>query len=487
MEIPRIMITAMRSGAGKTMITCGILKAWKMQGKQIASFKCGPDYIDPMFHKTVIGVSSYNLDSYMCGSDGVRKILAKNGQNSEISVIEGVMGYYDGIAGISTDASAYDIAKITDTPVVMVLDCKGLSVSAVPCIEGFLHYKENSHIKGVILNRLSPMMYGRMKQMIEEQTKVRVYGYVPVMPECALESRYLGLKLPGERQDVEERLNVLGRKLKETLDLEGLQELAHSAEEFLYDEEKKEADQSTDQSEQDIYDRKENDVESEKQKSLQKDATIQKKEEAVEKVRIGVAMDEAFCFIYEDNLDILQKLGAEIVPFSPIHDKCLPEDISGVIFYGGYPELYAEKLSQNQTMLKSVKEALDARMPCMAECGGFMYLQEFIEDETGNKFQTVGALSGKSYNTGSLRRFGYIMLEGGTVFGQDVGKIPAHEFHYYDSDDCGEAFLAKKPMSKRSWQCMISTDTMLAGYPHMHYYGNEKVPEAFLKACRRYK
>ena len=198
-KIPRIMITAMRSGAGKTMVTCGILKAWKMQEKKIASFKCGPDYIDPMFHKTVIGVSSYNLDSYMCGSEGVRRILAQNGRNSEISVIEGVMGYYDGIAGISTDASAYDIAKITDTPAVMVLDCKGLSVSAVPCIEGFLHYKENSHIKGVILNRLSPMMYSRMKQMIEEQTKVRVYGYVPVMPECALESRYLGLKLPNEK------------------------------------------------------------------------------------------------------------------------------------------------------------------------------------------------------------------------------------------------------------------------------------------------
>lgn len=482
-KIPRIMITAMRSGAGKTMVTCGILKAWKMQEKKIASFKCGPDYIDPMFHKTVIGVSSYNLDSYMCGSEGVRRILAQNGRNSEISVIEGVMGYYDGIAGISTDASAYDIAKITDTPAVMVLDCKGLSVSAVPCIEGFLHYKENSHIKGVILNRLSPMMYSRMKQMIEEQTKVRVYGYVPVMPECALESRYLGLKLPNERKDIEERLAVLGEKLQETVDLEGLQELAHSAEDFAYDGEKKEADQS----EQVIYSRKENDVEREKRESLQEDANIQWKEESVGKVRIGVAIDEAFCFIYEDNLDILQKLGAKIVPFSPMHDKCLPEDISGVIFYGGYPELYAEKLSQNQTMLRSVKEALEGGMPCMAECGGFMYLQEFIEDEKGHKFQTAGALSGKSYHTGSLRRFGYITLEGGTVFGQDVGKIPAHEFHYYDSDACGEAFLAKKPMSKRSWKCMISTDTMLAGYPHIHYYGNEKVPEVFIKACRRYK
>ena len=169
MKLPRILITAMRSGAGKTMLTCGILKAMKMQEINPASFKCGPDYIDPMFHKTVIGISSYNLDSFLCGENGVREILKKNGAGADISVMEGVMGYYDGIAGISSEASAYDIARITDTPAVMILDCKGLSVSAVPCIQGFLHYKEDSRIKGVILNRLSPMMYGRMKEMIAEQ------------------------------------------------------------------------------------------------------------------------------------------------------------------------------------------------------------------------------------------------------------------------------------------------------------------------------
>ena len=454
MKIPRIMITAMRSGAGKTMITCGILKAWKMQGKKIASFKCGPDYIDPMFHKTVIGVSSYNLDSYMCGKDGVRKLLMKNGKNSEIAVMEGVMGYYDGIAGISTDASAYDIADITDTPAILVLDCKGLSVSAVPCVEGFLHYRENSHIQGVILNRLSPMMYGRVKQMIEEQTGVKVYGYVPVMPECALESRYLGLKLPKERSDIEERLTILGEKLQETLDLEGLLELAGQAPELAGQEE--------------TAGNKEN---------LQVPETI----------RIGIAKDEAFCFIYEDNLDLLRKLGAELVPFSPVHDKKLPDNLAGLIFYGGYPELYGKELSENRKMRDEVRQAVSSGMPCIAECGGFMYLQENIVDADAHNFPMTGVLKGKSYNTGSLRRFGYIMLEGGTVFGKDVGNIPAHEFHYYDSQECGDAFLAKKPMSTRSWKCMISTDTLLAGYPHIHYYGNEQVPETFLEKCRSYR
>ena len=404
MKLPRILITAMRSGAGKTMLTCGILKAMKMQEINPASFKCGPDYIDPMFHKTVIGISSYNLDSFLCGENGVREILKKNGAGADISVMEGVMGYYDGIAGISSEASAYDIARIADTPAVMILDCKGLSVSAVPCIQGFLHYKEDSRIKGVILNRLSPMMYGRMKEMIEVQTGIKVYGYVPVMKDCALESRYLGLKLPKERKDT---------------------------------------------------------------------------------VRIGLASDDAFCFFYQDNLELLQEMGAELIPFSPLYDKQIPEKLSGLLFYGGYPELYAEELSKNESMKTSIKKALNGGMPCIAECGGFMYLQEYIRDESGTEFPMVGFLEGKSYPTGSLKRFGYVTLTGGRIFGKEAGDIPAHEFHYYDSEVCGEAFLAEKPMSNRSWKCMISTDTVLAGYPHIHYYGNEKIPENFLEQCRR--
>ena len=449
MKLPRILITAMRSGAGKTMLTCGILKAMKMQELSPASFKCGPDYIDPMFHKTVIGVNSYNLDSFLCGKNGVRKILKKNGSGADISVIEGVMGYYDGIAGISSEASAYDIACITDTPVVMILDCKGLSVSAVPCIQGFLNYKENSHIKGVILNRLSPMMYGRMKEMIEAQTGIRVYGYVPVMEDCALESRYLGLKLPNERKDTEEKLERLGGQILKSVDMKGLLKLAENAPEMDF-------------------------------------GNCAESVETGDSVRIGLANDDAFCFFYQDNLELFRKLGAELVPFSPVYDEKIPENLSGLLLYGGYPELYAERLSANKTMRTSIRNVLKTGMPCIAECGGFMYLQEYIQDESGEIFPMTGFLKGKSYPTGSLKRFGYVTLTEGRVFGTAAGAVPAHEFHYYDSEVCGEAFLARKPMSERSWKCMVSTDTILAGYPHIHYYGNEKIPENFMKRCRRY-
>ena len=479
MKLPRILFTAMRSGAGKTMLTCGILKAMKMQEINPASFKCGPDYIDPMFHKTVIGVGSYNLDSFLCGEDGVREILKKNGAGADISVLEGVMGYYDGIAGISSKASAYDIARITDTPAVLILDCKGLSVSAVPCVQGFLHYKEDSRIKGVILNRVSPMMYGRMKEMIETQTGVKVYGYVPVMKDCALESRYLGLKLPQERKDTEDKLEQLGEQILKTVDIAGLLELAENAPEMENKELAENASEMEKKAREEHFDK----WKAEKNKAQY--STESKR--ITDSVRIGLASDDAFCFFYQDNLELLQQMGAELIPFSPLHDEKIPENLSGLLFYGGYPELYAEGLSKNESMRTSVKKALEDGMPCMAECGGFMYLQEYIRDESGTEFPMVGFLEGKSYPTGSLKRFGYVTLTGGKIFGKEAGKIPAHEFHYYDSEVCGEEFLAEKPMSKRSWKCMISTDTLLAGYPHIHYYGNEKIPENFLEQCRKYR
>ena len=448
MKIPRILITAPSSGGGKTMLTCGLLQAFLNRGCRSAAFKCGPDYIDPMFHKRVLGVDSYNLDIFMCGKSGVKKVLSRHGNTCDLAVIEGVMGYYDGLAGISTDASAYDVADVTETPAILLVDCKGLSVSVLPVIEGFLHYKENSHIKGVILNRLSPMMYGRMKQMIEEQTGVAVYGYLPVMKDITFESRYLGLKLPDEVEKIREQMQSLGKQVEKSIDIEGLVKLAESAPE------------------------------------VKVDTALGVKADA-EKIKIGIAQDEAFCFIYQDNKELLERMGAELIPFSPLHDEKLPENISGILLYGGYPELYAEKLSANQSMRADIKQKLKEGLPCMAECGGFMYLMEEMEGGDGRNYPMVGIVKGSSYQTGSLKRFGYVTLSGGTVFGKNVGEIPAHEFHYYDAKECGHVFTAKKPLSERHWECMISTETLFAGYPHFHYQGNPKLAEAFLEACQK--
>lgn len=449
-KVPRILLGAAASGSGKTLITCGLLQALKNRKLQVTSFKCGPDYIDPMFHSRVIGTKSRNLDSFFADEDTVRYLLEKNARDCEISVIEGVMGYYDGLAGISAKASAYDVAKITKTPAVLIVNAKGMSLSAAAFIKGFVEYQEDSQIRGVILNQVSSMMYPRLKQIIEEELSIKVYGYVPVVKDCVLESRHLGLVMPEEIVDLQQKLMELAEILEKSVDIDGLLELAEHAEEL----------------------------------------PVQESPVAYHtgrKIRIALAKDEAFCFFYQDNLELLEEMGAELVPFSPIHDKKLPEHIDGMLFHGGYPELYAKKLSENKEMLAAVCAAVQTGIPYMAECGGFMYLHQEMEDMEGHSWPMAGVIHGKSWRTPRLTRFGYITLEDGTCFGEHVGAIRAHEFHYFDSDCCGEAYTAKKPLSSRSWKCIHSDGQGMGGFPHMYYYSNLRVPEQFLRACEERK
>ena len=454
MKIPRILLAAGSSGSGKTLITCGLLEALVERGLKTASFKCGPDYIDPMFHSRVIGTKSRNLDSFFTGSEVTKYLLTRNARDCEIAVMEGVMGFYDGVAGTTTTASAYDLAKVTDTPVILIVNSRGMSVSLAAYVKGFLEYKKDSHIKGVIFNQMSPMLYPRMKKLLEEELGVAVLGYVPKVEDCVIESRHLGLVLPDEIPELKDRLHKLAGVLEETLDIDRILELAGEA--------------------PDLLDAKPESV---------TDFRLS------EPVRIGVAEDEAFCFFYADNFRLLGEMGAEIVPFSPMEDKQLPDDLDGLLLYGGYPELIGKKLEQNTTMKDMIREKLKAGMPCMAECGGFMYLHEEMEGMDGNFYQMAGVIPGKAYRTPKLSRFGYVTLtQKKPALGmEDFGEIPAHEFHYFDSENCGEDFHAAKPESKRGWDCIHGTDTMLAGFPHLYYYGNPEVPKAFLKKCLAYK
>lgn len=471
MRIPRILLTAPSSGSGKTLITCGILNLLKRRGTEVASFKCGPDFIDPMFHTTVIGTKSRNLDTFFTDPDTTCYLFEKHAAGSQIAVMEGVMGFYDGVAGISTQASAYDVARITGTPAVLLVDAKGASVSIAAVIKGFAEYRQDSPIAGVILNRLSPMMYSRMKELIESETGIAVLGYVPVLKDCVLESRHLGLVLPGEVEELQRKLDDLSEILEQSLEVDKLLDLAKSAGELTYDKEKV----STVRcglacGQKDI-----------KSEQSGKNRGLQKEEE--KKIRIGLAQDKAFCFFYKDNLELLEELGAELVPFSPLHDKKLPEELDGFMLHGGYPELYAEQLSGNHTMLESIREAVERGLPAIAECGGFMYLHQEMEDMEGRAWPMAGVLEGRAFHTERLNRFGYITLEGEGAFGSETGPIPAHEFHYFDSTCCGDAFLAKKPLSKRSWKCVHSTKTLFAGFPHLYYYGNPRFAESFIKRC----
>ncbi|MBQ8305556.1 MAG: cobyrinate a,c-diamide synthase [Blautia sp.] len=459
MKIPRILLTAGASGSGKTMLTCGLLQALVDRNKDVASFKCGPDYIDPMFHSRVIGTSSCNLDTFFTDKETTQYLLCEHGKDKDICVMEGVMGFYDGLAGISVMASAYDLAVTTKTPAVLIVNSRGMSVSLAAYIKGFLEYMPDNPIKGVIFNQMSEMLYPRMKKMIEDQLPVRVLGYVPRLTEGILESRHLGLVLPDEVEGLRDTLKDLASIMEKTVDIDGLLQLAGEAPEIDCDE----------------------------QELLKKKPVLSFRTK--EKVRIGVASDEAFCFFYEDNFRLLQKMGAELIYFSPIHDRHLPEGLDGLLLYGGYPELYAKELSENSTMLSDIRNAISGNMPVMAECGGFMYLHRKMEDTEGNSYEMAGVIDGEVRHTHKLSRFGYVTLQGGDteVFGTPfTWEIPAHEFHYFDSSSCGECFFAKKPLSKRGWNCIHAGRTMLAGFPHLYYYGAPEVPAAFLKACEAY-
>lgn len=453
MNIPRILLTAGASGSGKTLITCGILEALKEEGKKIASFKCGPDYIDPMFHSRVIGTKSRNLDTFFTSPEVTRYLFEENARDCEIAVIEGVMGYYDGLGGTTSRASAYDVAKTTKTPAVLIVNSRGMSVSLAAYIKGFLEYEKDSQIKGVIFNQMSPMLYERMKKLVEERLPVKVYGYVPKVEDCLIESRHLGLVLPHEVEGLKERLGKLAGILRETLDFPGLLKLAAGAEEL-------------------------------KGETLPEEYGFSLEAP----VRLGLASDEAFCFFYEDNFRLLRRMGAQLVPFSPLHDKELPPDLDGLLLYGGYPELYGKELEENETMKEEINRSIRRGMPCLAECGGFMYLHREMEDMQGNLCRMTGIIPGKAVRTPRLTRFGYIMLEQNQpVLGTRIKAIPAHEFHYFDSDCCGDSFHAQKPESKRGWDCIVGNETMAAGFPHIYYYGNPEFPKAFLKACEKYQ
>lgn len=451
MRLPRIMIGAPSSGSGKTMITCGILQAFVNRGLRVASFKCGPDYIDPLFHKEVIGTKSKNLDTFFSDDDTIKYLFGKTAKDVELSVMEGVMGFYDGVGGTSTTGSSYELARITDTPTILVINCKGMSLSIIPLVQGFLQYRRDSNIIGLILNQMTKGLYGILKEQLERELGIKVLGYVPFLKELVIKSRHLGLVMPNEIEDFHKKLDKLAGVLEETLDLDEILQMADRSGELYYEA---------------------------------PDIPKVKSE-----VRIAVAKDEAFCFYYQDNLELMQDMGAKLIAFSPLHDKELPKDTDGILLGGGYPELVAEKLSANESMRASIRTALNQKMPCLAECGGFMYLHSQMEDISGHSYPMVGSIEGEVSKTETLKRFGYITLlaKQDQMVVKAGESIAAHEFHYFDSNACGKSFTAFKPLRKTQWDCIHGNENMAVGFPHLYYYSNRSVPYRFLTTCLEWK
>ncbi len=485
MKINRFMIAAPKSGSGKTMITCALLQLLKDNGKNVLSYKCGPDYIDPMFHKKVLGVPSKNLDTFFTDEKTTVQLFLDERADGDFAVLEGVMGLYDGLGGIYEQGSSYHLAKVTQTPIILVVDAKGMGKSVLALIAGFLQYDTHHLIKGVLLNRMSKGYYDIIKPLIEKELSVKVVGYFPEQKNIGLSSRHLGLVMPDEISDIKKQLNETADRLKKTIDMDLFIDIAEAADEI--------GDSGS--------------ADKDKRKTL-KNAEPMRLQDQNNTVNIAVAMDEAFCFYYEDNLRMLEKCGAKLQYFSPLHDTSLPEDCDAMLLGGGYPELYAKELSENVSMLNAIKKAFRAGMPTVAECGGFMYLHAYIRnicDDTDeqnkadvqnkadiqndmNKSKLVGALDGGCHFKGKLVRFGYIELaEKHSNFLPPNEKIKAHEFHYYDSTDNGADCIATKPATGRSYDCVISHDNYWLGFPHLYYPSNPHFAESFVRKAYEYR
>lgn len=461
---PRIMLAAPKSGSGKTLLTCGLLEVLRRRGLNPIACKCGPDYIDPMFHRYVLGIPGRNLDSFFLPAEGVRKVLvdAVREEQAEIAVLEGVMGYYDGLGGTETSASSWEIAEITDTPAILVLDCKGASLSAAAMASGFLHFRKKSHIAGVILNRVSSMYYERLAAAVEEASGLPVLGYLPESEEYRMESRHLGLFLPGEIDRLRERIGRLADQMEKSIAVERVLEVAGMLPLRIENKEKEKAENESMEAE-----------------SIAKFPACQE-QKVTSRVRIGVARDEAFCFYYQENFRLLEQMGAELVYFSPLRDKKIPNRVDGLLFGGGYPENYARELAKNAAMRESIRRSIAAGMPFLAECGGFLYLHRTLEGSDGKHWEMAGVYPFDAYRTNRLRRFGYVRLL--TSSGQE---IHGHEFHYWESEDPGTDWEAVKPTGNRSWRCIHEKGGQIGGFPHLYYASCPDFLRKWLDVCAK--
>ena len=443
--VPRLLLAGTGSGCGKTTVCCALLGALKARGVNVGAFKCGPDYIDPMFHRRVTGEDSGTLDPFFFDADTLKYLLARRGAGRTVNVLEGVMGCYDGL-GLSTAKSSWEMAELTETPIVLVLDARGAAASLLAELEGFINFVPRSHIAGVIFNRCSTGMYARLAEAVERRfaPAVRSLGFLPPLPDCQLESRHLGLVTPEDTEALDAILDRLAAA-GDNLELSLLSVLASEAPPLSFRE--------------------------------------PELLPAGEPVRVGIARDRAFCFYYPDALDLLEAAGAELIPFSPLEDPALPPGLHGLLLGGGYPELHREALAGNRPLREEIREALAAGLPCVAECGGFLYLNRTLDGKP-----MTGVLPGESFDAGRLTRFGYVTLraKSGGLLLPAGGSFPAHEFHRWDCDRPGADFLAEKPDGRR-WDCGIHSPTLYAGFPHFHFCASPEAAARFLAACRRKK
>ncbi|ERN52976.1 hypothetical protein A33I_13500 [Alkalihalophilus marmarensis DSM 21297] len=454
----RMVIAGTGSGVGKTTLTIGLMAAFKKRGLTVQGFKCGPDYIDPSYHTAVTKRVSRNLDSWMLDRNTVLDIMTHGSKGADISIIEGVMGFFDGKDPKNNKGSTADISMITQSPVLLVVNCASMARSAAAIVKGFQMLAEGPNIVGVIANRVgSEGHFKIVKTAIEQECDIPVIGYLKRELDIKIPERHLGLVPSIERGELDPFFEKIGDLIEETVDLEQLLELSTAP---VLPVPK-------------IY-------------SL----FTQRKEKVV---RIAVAKDAAFNFYYPENLELLQSLGAEIVYFSPLANESLPENSDGLYLGGGFPEEYAERLSHNKEVQHSIKTAIEKGLPTLAECGGFMYLTEAIETTSQEEFSMVGMIPGKVIMQHKLAALGYREITGENnnflISGKE--KARGHEFHYStyhnkeNKEQIRHAYVTKGMRGTKQEGCMMHN--LVAGYTHFHFASCKTMVEKWINKCKTSK
>ena len=458
MRIPRIVIASPWSCAGKTTVATGLMGALSKRGLRVQPFKVGPDFIDPSYHTTITGVRSRNLDTWLTSRNVVRKIFNQAASNADIAVIEGVMGLFDGMNGKSEITSTSEIAKLLRAPVILVVDVLNLARSAGALMLGCKIFDKDVEIKGTILNRATGERHARWAtEAIESKARIPVLGALPYDKSLTMPERHLGLIPTWEKGELKHIFENLIEKIDSCIDLEGMLRIARSATELppsglAYPAKPKES-----------------------------------------KVTIGVAFDEAFNFYYWDNLKLLEAYGATIKFFSLIHDKTLPDDIDGAYIGGGFPEVLARKLSDNDSMMKSVKKTIEDEMPFYAECGGLMYLMNSVVGFKGDKHKMVELFEGNARMRGKLEALDYtlVKVKGNNPLSKVGERLRGHEFHFSVIEglpkDSKFAYRMLRGKGIRDGRDGLLDYNCLASYMHLHFAQGHGLVRNFIKACEGYK
>lgn len=453
MKYPRLVIAGTHSGVGKTTVTMALLAALRHRGRQVQPFKVGPDFIDPGHHTAVAGRPSRNLDGWMLGPTVCRQVFVRTAADADLSIIEGVMGLFDGSSPVSETGSTAELAKLLRAPVLLVIDGSAMARSAAAMASGFARFDPALRVGGVFFNRVGGEGHYRLlKEAVEAETDMTVVGYLPSDPSLTIADRHLGLVTA-----LESSTEVLAHRLSEaaarSVDLDRVEALARSAGEVPVD------------------------------------ASPPPQQTTGRFVQVGVAYDPAFCFYYPDNLELLEREGADLIRFSPLRDSAIPA-VDLLYLGGGYPELHASELARNQEMRAAIREFAVAGGPIYAECGGMMYLMEAIRDFEGRAHEMVGLFPGEAVMHRSKLTLGYRELEitKPCLLGEPGTKARGHEFHYSSLAPAGplEYGCTVTDAQGRQWrQDGLLAGNTLALYTHLHFASQPKLARALITAARR--